>query len=653
MIKLPHFSIIFFLACLISSVYSQKLDIPFGQIKKADLTMTLYDKDKGADAVILSDIGKAELMFVGEKFQIIMERDVQIKIVNQGGFDYANIEIPYGASDRVYVTNASTFNLVNDSIVETKIDKKGFYKEKSNRYERNLRFAFPDVKEGSIIKYRYRFTTNSIYSFVDWDLQTDIPIKYSEFTSVIPDFFSYNFLVKGKTDRLMRSNSSKSVVFADYSTDANINTWSIINVPAFRSEPYITGSKDYILKLEFELAGVTYPGENYKEITPTYESISKKLLDREDFGLAIKNASFLYKYTVDIIKGAKDDLEKLKRIHRFLANKMQWNGTKDYTTNVKLKKAFNDERGNSAEINLILIAMLKHAELTVDPVILSTRSNGVLHPTFAFIQKFNYVIADVRINGKEYLVDATEPLKSFNLLPFECLNTRGRIIHPSYSQWVDLTNNEKNISTSLVNVTIDDNGIIDGNVNRSYNGYWAFARRKTVKLESLEGYHDIIRSSYPNWDIKNIIVTNLDSVENSLDESFEISIKNGVQQTPIGMVFNPYIFISDFENPFSNEERKFPINFGCPSQNYYTISLTIPDQYEVVEKPTSLSLKLPNNAGGFLLTCEQKGNVLILQSKLTIDQIRFMSEEHKTLREFYAQLMRKQAELIVLKKRIN
>jgi hypothetical protein len=58
-----------------------------------------------------------------------------------------------------------------------------------------------------------------------------------------------------------------------------------------------------------------------------------------------------------------------------------------------------------AEINLMLTAMLRYAGLDANPVLTSTRDNGIA--VFPTRTAYNYVIASVKIADKQYLLDAT------------------------------------------------------------------------------------------------------------------------------------------------------------------------------------------------------------------------------------------------------
>jgi len=45
------------------------------------------------------------------------------------------------------------------------------------------KFAFPNVREGSIIEYKYTMVSPYIFQLDDWKFQYEIPVKWSEFTA--------------------------------------------------------------------------------------------------------------------------------------------------------------------------------------------------------------------------------------------------------------------------------------------------------------------------------------------------------------------------------------------------------------------------------------------------------------------------------------
>lgn len=649
---MPNFRtlLILFLLTISLLAHSQKPAFPFGEISRNDLEMRTYPSDPDASAVILSDLGKATLVLIGNSFAIEFERNVKIKIINSQGFDYANIEIPYATGDKLQRVKATTYNLINDSIVEVPVNKKEFILDKSNKYWKTLRIAFPNVSEGSVIEYQYKLITNDIYNFINWNFQDEIPTHYSDYTAIWNGFFNFSGIIKGDSKSISKASTPKTIFVGDYQTTGWEHRWVATRIPAFKNEPFITGKNDHLIRLEFELIGTMFPGKSYEVLTPSYSDLPNKMMERSNFGLALKKASFLLKPTKEITKDCTDDLSKLTAIHRHVSNELIWDGKSRYGVNDPLKLVYKKKRGNSAEINLILIAMLQHAGLNVHPVILSTRPNGLLHPTIAMIHKFNYVVAQVEIGGKTYLVDATDPLLPFNNLPFYCLNGSGRLINEKKSVWVDLSNGERSISFYNAEIELDKFGTVWGKVNNSYGGFDAYGLRKFIKLESLKGYKDLLQASNPNWNIRGVEIENLDSLTAYINESFKIKIEKGAQVTDNSMIIDPFVFLTNESNPFSSEERKYAIDFGCPDQIVYNISIAIPRGYEVEELPKSVSFSLPKKAGAYIMVCEQKDGMIKIQSRLNINQTTFQPDDFITLREFYAKVSQMQSELIVFKK---
>ena len=72
----------------------------------------------------------------------------------------------------------------------------------------------------------------------------------------------------------------------------------------------------------------------------------------------------------------------------FLKSKVKWNGFYGKYTDKGVRKAYKDRVGNVAEINLILTSMLRFAGLNANPVLVSSRGNGI--PIFPTTNGFDY-----------------------------------------------------------------------------------------------------------------------------------------------------------------------------------------------------------------------------------------------------------------------
>jgi hypothetical protein len=401
-----------FLQGFLTGLHSQVIP-EFGKISLEDLSNNQYKPDPGADAVILSDIGIITLNYM-DGFYIQLQRDVKIKIINSQGFDYADIQIPYLVGDELTSYKASSFNIRNGEKIETPVNKKSFIKEQSTKYRNILKFSFPDVHEGTVIEYSYKLRREKegFNSLFPWAFQTSIPIVHTSISAIYPKFFTYKTIISGNPNLVVANSTSKKEYFGSEQTEIRTYNWRADNVPAFHEEPLIKSLRENQTRLTFELASVDFPNSSIEEISPTYESLTKKLLERDDFGSVIYNARFLKAVTLKITAGLSSDLEKVKAVHKYVSEKILWDGEEDFlSSSSQLKKIYNKEKGNNADINMMLIAMLRSINIKADPVILSTRSNGSINKFSAMMQQFNYMVANVTINDKSFLVDATNPLR--------------------------------------------------------------------------------------------------------------------------------------------------------------------------------------------------------------------------------------------------
>ncbi len=649
-----YLQIILFLTLsgILTPELSAQYKLPFGDIKTEDLSNKPYKPDPGADAVVLSDIGIATLNY-RDGFYVQLERDVRIRIINSNGYDRADIEIPYTTDDRIYFYRASTFNLNNGEKIETKIGKKSFFTENAGLSEKKLKFNFPDVNEGSVIEYSYiiEFRGNALYSLIPWEFQSDIPVLESSLTFSYPEPCVYKQIISGDALFVRTNRSVSKQVFLGDRINVITSSWFARDVPAFVDEPYIKSRQANLTKLTFELASLNFPGRAVHEVTPTYEDLTAKLMFRDDFGKVINTD--LTDFTAKIIAGLNGNLSKLKKIYDYVSHNILWNGIDDFTASGTLKSLLRTKKGNSADINMLLIAMLRSAGIKADPVILCTRSNGDLSMFSAMIRQFNYLVAYVEINDKYYLVDATDPLRPFDCLPFSCMNDAGWLVRENGSKFVNLRNNEKYFTSRNVELKLDEQGHLNGKIKTTFSGYTAYDIRKLIRMISAEGYEDMTKSLLSSMDISGFKLMNENDPYSELTSETVMDVSNELQVAGDRMIINPYLTVLSESDPFRDPERLYPVDFGCPYEKEYTLRLLIPGDYAVISKPEDISFSEGRDNMNFDFKCSVNGNEVIVKSTFKINQPLYAVSEYDELRNFYSRLLRKQSELLILKKNLS
>jgi len=240
---------------------------PYGKIDKADLEMTSCDFEKDANAEILFDKGS---VYFTNDYDMVFERHTRIKIFNDNGKNEANIRIEYSGGDRSeFISNvqAETINENNGAIQVTKVDKKLMYTQPLDKIETTLTFSFPDVKAGSVIEFKYAITTPYLDNFPDWYFQNNIPTRYSELNTAIPDILYYKNLVMVSRPFLKNTADVKALA----------------NIPSISDEPFMSSSHDNSERILYQLKSVSVPGY-YRTYSDTWNKVGEDEAGFDDFG---------------------------------------------------------------------------------------------------------------------------------------------------------------------------------------------------------------------------------------------------------------------------------------------------------------------------------------------------------------------------------
>ncbi len=626
-------------------------EITFGEIPKEDLEMTEYAPDPSADAVMLENHASTTMV---SRDKIIVSTDchIRIKIINIDGLEYANVELPYGSDDRLVGLKAAAYNLENGEIVQTQVDRKSFYYETTNRYRNTLRFSVPNVSPGTVIEYKYTLESPDFFPLYTFAFQEVIPVRRCNFRIEVPGYFEYKFITGGDYKNIIFRSEQERMSFGSSSVEGYSGTWIGNNIPAYRDEPFSTGSDDHYAHIGFELSKINIPGYYFEDVSPTYPKLSEKLLNRNDFGEYIEKNAAVRKKAEELRKQGGSETDILRRIYSYVSDYMMWNGYSDYTSSASMGKIYSKARGNAADINLMLLSMLRVAGIEADPVIMSTRENGLVNPLFAIISKFNHVVVAALADGKKWLVDATDPVRPFNMLPKECLNGQGWLVNSFGGSWVDLSNGEHYGKDINLEMRLDEKGDLNGTATTIYESYDAWQVRKFCSLQGEEAYRDFTQSEKSNWKITGLELENLKELEEPVIEKITLAIPDAVDAAGGIMYINPALDGREESNEFYAEERISVIDLACPASKKFSCTITIPDGWTVAELPQSVSLRLEGGGAGFTYNISADGRTIKLDYEINFSTVMYLPERYDTIRNFWSAIIRKQAEVVILKKAI-
>lgn len=628
---------------------AQKSPIKFGEIPMEDLKMTLYNKDSSAAAVILTDYGEAYINISINNASLIFERHVRIKILKKDGLKWADASIPLfhvgSNEERVTKLKAATYNLENGKLVTSSMNKDGVFKEKFNRNITLQKFTLPNVKEGSIIEYTYTISSEHLSRFPNWKFQYDIPVRWSEYWAMFPEFFIFEKYMQGYIPP--HTYEVKNKPGTDFSTQGH--HWISKNVPAFKEEPFMTSEEDYVSKINLALSHIQFPNQPVREIMGTWAKLNEELIESEAFGKAIRGSGFLKKKTEEITAGITEPQKKVAAIFSYVQKNFEWTGDKDYMAD-NLKKIVEEKKGTSGDLNILLASLLEKAEVPVDMVLLSTRDHGFIREQYPMERQFNYVVCRVNLGDKTWLLDPTEKFLPMGILPERCLNGIGLVISSTKHGWMKIEPKAKARTVVNSELILSGDGELKGKVNFTCDGYDAQRLRNTY-IKKGEG--DYIKEFLADktWNITKSEFQNIKEIDQSAAQIHELTINQHATLAGDVIYLNPFVAGQTTENIFKLETREYPVDYGSALEKLYMSRITIPPGYTVDELPKPKIMTLPNNSARYVYTVTQVGDAINVVSNLQINKSLFLQDEYPNLREFYNQLIAKQSEQIVLKKK--
>ncbi|WP_345953599.1 DUF3857 domain-containing protein [Mucilaginibacter sp. PAMB04168] len=631
--------------------------MPYGKIDKADLELKSCDFEKDANAMVLFNKGD---LYYDDNLNIVIQHHKRIKIFNEAGKKQADVRIEfYGGNRFEYITGmqGEIFNLVDGKVEITKLDKKQLFTENVDKITQALVFSFPNVKSGSVIEYRYTQTVNSLSNIPSWFFQESIPVKTSDWSTAIPEWFYYNVQQRSykpfsnyQTTTQSRSlgvSSGSPLLFIDNKTQ-----YVMTNVPALAKEPYMTSEIDNRQGLYYHLTTFRPPAGFTQSFSDSWAKVGGILSDHEDFGAQLKKKLLGEAAIVDKAKTLKTDAEKIAYVFNEVKNAMKWNNVDSWYTNDGTSKAWEKKTGNSTEINLILYHLLKQSGVKAYPMVVSTRSHGKVNPSYSFLYQFNRAVVYVPVDStKNYVLDATNKYNSYLETPAELLGSSGLYIDKENKQYDMLMINRSTPvrQVIVVNAEIKPEGFMDGTAQISAFSYNRLTCLENYKTNGEKKYIDYLRDNNNSLSITSLKMDNMDV--DSLPLTQNVAFKQELTGSDKNYIyFNANLFSSLHNNPFINESRVTDIDFGHLNNYNVTALIKIPAGYAFEALPKTMSIIMPDESIVCRRIVAQENGTLMVRYMINYKKSLFFKDSYPDLYAFYKKMHELLNEQIVLKK---
>lgn len=605
----------------------QKKEVKFGIVSPLEVQMDRYEQDSAAHAVILYDHGR----FDGTEGKFI--RHVRIKILTTAGTSFSNFTIRSPAKSDI---RGFIYNYEMKEISRTKLDNENIYKEEVTNSFGLYKIFFPNVRVGTVIDLEY-----SHYGLpFEWCFQDIISTVHSELILEDSRYITYKKVFYG---------------FEQIKTIRN-NHWIAKDIPALRQEPFMSHYSNYLTKFQFDIESITIPGYFNKDFSSSWQKVGEYLLESEYFGVAMRQSPFLNEIGKTISESRASNSEKVMEAFNYIKGNIKWNKVNSLFVTRGYRENFTkNHSGNSAEINLMLVALLNKSGLNAYPVVLSTRENGLINPMSASLNKLNYVIASVKIENDTLLLDATTPHTMPGILPEWCLNYNGWLVDKTSGAWVNLVGNKISSRKQYIRIYPDQLGKLIAEITNTHEGFayldWIEDFEKAGSEESFAKYLNV-ESKMIEFDDYQMKFNDKEKSNASETIKVNLSASNYFEDLGNEVIINPFLLNDLNENPFKSEHRKFPVDFIYPQKRTITISMTVPENYTVISIPEYFKMVTPDNSASFTFLSQSSNNMISMQCNLIISKSVFTESEYPIMRNFFSEVIKKFNQYVQLKKKI-
>jgi len=612
------------------------------------------DADLSKQKSTLDENAPAEILYKSLHFSmdyatgnLIKSTFYRVKIYDKDkAEDWLNLEIPLyqngGDQESLSKIKAYTYNLENGTAVATKVDKSSKYKSKESKYISISKFAFPNVKNGSVIEFQYEVISPFRYSIPEVLIETDTPSLYTEYVLDSPSSVAYNLNYTGSLLPKYKEVDERLL----YGTNYRTYRFGYENIKAFKTEKFVNNDRNYRTKIGAELHSTNF--RELKLYSSSWEQIKDRMYEREDFGGELKKTRLAKENMPANIAGISNELDKADAIFSYVKNTFTWNRDAGLYTDEGIKKMLETKIGNAAEINLFLVMLLREAGIKTDPLAISTISNGLINLASPNVSNMNFVIAAIQTKDGYHLYDATVKQSSIDQLPPRDWNQFGILLSKEKVQQLTMSNAKTSFTYLTATAKINDDGSISGNYSDRDTGTYAMFAK-----ESYDDNADKYKKQYKeNFSID---FTDIDSkvIENGdFESTMKFSSENLIDKVGKKIIINPMLFLNKNSNEFDQtEERKYMIDFITPFTRVKKIVLQIPEGYAIEEMPKNKKIVTEDKEIEYSYIAEQKGNTLEVISTTKVLSPNYPKEYYPAFKQIWGVASKQENQVISLVKK--
>ena len=469
-------------------------------------------------------------------------------------------------SARTIKPDGTSINLKKDDVYYfiTNLKTKGHDAE-----VKTARYNFPQLKDGDLVELKYTIINKNFFFGDRFYFQSAVPVKYSRLEVNIPNFVfekstGLHFEYKARNIEIKEPVITESVG----NTGDKKFVWEKKDIPQMVLEPGMGNPNIYVGHLDISIS----PFKKWKDLAHgQYEMFYGPVVDK----MTSEEEKMVGEKLAEITKDLKTEDEKIAAIyhyvqtyhydmtHVFFGHQMKPN---------RIKTIIDRGYGDCKDHTVLMLAMLKEADIKAFPVLIGVGDSELVDPKFVGIYAFNHVLVRVYPkDGKPFLADPTSPYTGYKEVAMMDQDSYLLELRPKKDETKILLEKTVNegFTKNFMEVTVS------GNVKKEEAVYKVKATYHGVVSEITRAYGVKLRTDiiekfiraglckpFYNAKITDIKIENLKELEKELTFSYIVTVPVKDEFVPVALLKLPTEMLDI--NQIYVEKRTRPLKLWPP-----------------------------------------------------------------------------------------
>jgi uncharacterized protein DUF3857 len=618
-------------------------------ISKEELAMADDPANPGAPAILLyREVTTNDVKGFGTEYR-------RIKILNDDGKKYADIEIPYvegaaqieGIQARTIRPDGTTVTFQGQIF-----DRTALRARKTKIQVKAL--TLPDVQNGSIIEYSYtaRFRRkvpdvlkNPSKYLIDrpvvipletWLVQEDLFTRQARFT-VRP------FPGPNMTGQIKNVPGNKR---PEEQPDGT-TVLELENIPAFQAEELMPPENALRGRVDlFYQLGPPISIHYWEEVgTQRAEDLRSFLTDPKKLKEALSGIISANDSPEAQLRKIYSRVQQIRYVSYEPSKTEQQAKREDLKENRNVEDILKRNYAYANEINLVFVALARAAGFESAPMLVKSRDRGFFESTLRNPSQLDAMVVLVRAGDKNYFLDPATRYCPFDFLPWAEAGTTGIVIANA-----DLP---KSLNTGLVNtpsltsamavierkatLQLDGDGSVEGTIAVNYIGHEALERRIATANSDDTARKKLLEDEMKEWipgatTVKLEGSVNWDQSEQPLHASFTVKVPSYAAPTGRRLLFRAGFFGGSAQS-FKSDKRTWDVYFAHPFEETDDVTWKLPEGYRAGSLPEKQNEH--TIFGTYTLSADASGSAIHSQRYFTVTPMLVPLTYYAALRGYF------------------